>query len=250
MCLFIRNCLKVLVLFGVLMSSYGQINSKIRYYNYFDEQVGVENTGLYQGVVHTEKYRTINELTQYFKTKDFLPGSVCYEGQCYYNLNLKYDIYEDQVLLKLINRAGGWTLKLFKDKVGSFKIQDHDFILLQQQEAPGLNAYGFYEIAYSGACFTLYTKYTKQNLARTDQKSLYYEFPNGASEHVLMYNGLYHTVNSKKDQIAVFPEFKKQIVKFYNLARRLRKSDPNGFQVSLMQHIELLLSKSKNSCKQ
>ncbi|SHG26869.1 hypothetical protein [Flagellimonas flava] len=246
---FIRNYFKAFMLLGFLVSAYGQDSSEIAYYNYFDQKIGVENTGLYQGVVYAEKYRTINELTQFFKTRDFLPGSVCYDGQCYYDLDLRYDVFEDQVLLKLISKAGGGTLKLFKDKIGSFEIDGHQFIRLDQKDATGLNAYGFYEIAYDGPRFTLYSKPTKKNFQRKDRRSLYYEFPDGPTEHVLLYNGNYHIVNSKKEQVQVFPDLKKDIDKFYNLARRLRKSDPNGFHVGLMKRIELLLTQPNNTSK-
>ena len=121
---------------GLCASMNGQNNTEVNYYNLFDQEVGVANTALYQGVVYTEKYRTINGNTQYYKTRDFLKGSVCYEGQCYYDLNLKYDVYEDQVLLKLIGKAGGGTVQLFKDKIESFQINGSDFVKLEEKKCP------------------------------------------------------------------------------------------------------------------
>lgn len=246
---YLRSCFKAIVVLGFVTSMCGQDQAEIGYYNYFDKEVGVENTGLYQGVMYMEKYRTINELTQFFKSGDFQSGSVCYEGQCYYDLDLKYDVYEDQVLLKLISKAGGGTLKLFKDKIDNFNIGEHHFIKIERQDAPNLNAFGFYEVAYQSDRLTLYSKYSKKSFERKDRKSLYYEFPDGHTEHVLLYAGNYHIVNSKKDNVLVFPELKKEIDKFYNLARGLRKSDPDGFQVSLMKRIELLLTQPKNTSK-
>lgn len=246
---FLRNAFVVVLTLGFVVSNYGQNNAEINQYNLFDQEVGIANTGLYQGVVYTEKYRTINEKTQFYKTREFLKGSVCYEGQCYYDLDLKYDVYEDQVLLKLIGKVGGGTIQLFKDKVDSFTIDGKDFVRIEQEKAPLLNAYGFYTIALSTSTFTLYTKYNKKNFDRKDRSSLYYEFLDGPSQHVLLYNGNYHIVNTKKDNIDVFPELKKEIDKFYNLARGLRKSDPNGFQISLMKRIDILLSQPNNSSK-
>lgn len=243
---FFKNSLVSFLAFSVFSIAYGQDVAQVKYYNFFDQQVGVENTGLYQGIVYAEQYRTINEKTQFFKTRDFLKGSVCYDGQCYYDLDLKYNVYEDEVLMRLITKAGGGTIKLFKDHVDSFEITGSNFIKILPKDAPSLNAYGFYEVAFSNSRFTLYTKHIKKNFERKDRKSLYYEFLEGQSEHVLLYNNTYTIVNSKKDIVELFPTQKKEIDKFYNVARSLRKSDPDGFQVSLMKRIEILLSRTEN----
>nr|WP_299385493.1 hypothetical protein [Allomuricauda sp.] len=246
---FYRNLLKAAFAFGIGVSMHGQESQEVDYYNLYDQAVGVENTGLYQGIIYSERYRTINENTQYFKDRDFVKGSVCYEGQCYYDLDLKYDVFNDEVLLKLITTAGGGTLQLFKDKIDTFTIGGLQFVKLDAEKVPGLNLYGFYAITYEGPYYTLYTKYTKKSFDRKDRSSLYYEFLTGPSEHVLLYNDNYHIVNSKKDNILVFPNMKKDIDKFYNLARGLRKSDPDNFQVSLLKRLEILLSQPKNTSK-
>ncbi|MGX1929968.1 hypothetical protein [Flagellimonas sp. 2504JD4-2] len=235
----------ILVLSGILLS-YGQDEAQIDYYNSFDSNIGIENTGLYQGVVYTDKYRTINENTQFFQTREFQSGSVCYDGQCYYDLDLKYDVYEDEVLVRLVTRVGGGTLKLFKNYIESFEIEGHSFTKILPEDTSTLNAYGFYEVALESTSFTLFTKYTKRNFDRKDRRSVYYEFLDGPSENVLLYENAYSVINSKKDIITLFPDLKREIDKFYNVARGLRKSDPDGFRISLMKRIEILLSQKAN----
>ncbi|MGW9686432.1 hypothetical protein [Flagellimonas sp. 2504JD1-5] len=243
---FIRTALMPCLALGGIFLSFGQDQAQIAYYNSFDDNVGIENTGLYQGVIYTDKYRTINEKTQFFKTREFQSGSVCYDGQCYYDLEMKYDVYEDAVLIRLVGRVGGGTLKLVKDYVESFQIEGHDFIKILPKDAPTLNAYGFYEVALESASFTLFTKHTKKSFDRKDRKSIYYEFLEGQSENVLLYNGAYHIIKSKKDIVALFPDLKREIDRFYNVARALRKSNPDGFRISLMKRIEILLSQKAN----
>ncbi|RDY61408.1 hypothetical protein [Flagellimonas nanhaiensis] len=240
-----KTYLSLALAFGWIFCAFAQDQAQVEYYNAFDEKVGIENTGLYQGILYLEKYRTINEQTQFFKTRDFLKGHVCYDGQCYYDLDLKYDVFEDEVLLKLITKAGGGTIKLFKEYVDSFEIDGTSFVKIEEKDIPSLNAYGFYAVALQSSIFTLYTKYNKKDFERKDRSSVYYEFLDGPSEHVLLYNGAYHTLNSKKDAVQLFPELKRDIDKFYGIARSLRKSDPNGFQVSLLRRIEILLNQSK-----
>ncbi len=243
---FFRAAIMPLLVFGSVSLSFGQDVARIEYLNSFDQQVGIENTGLYQGTIYTEKYRTINENTQFFQTREFQPGSVCYDGQCYYDLELKYDVFGDEVLVRLITEVGGGTLELFKDYIESFQIDGHNFVKITRTEAPLLNNYGFYEVALESSSFTLYIKHNKKIFDRKDRRSIYYEFLDGPSENVLLYNDKYTIVNSKKDIIAVFPNLKRDIDKFYNIARTLRKNDPDGFHISLMKRIEILLSQNNN----
>lgn len=241
-----KAALTTVLSLAAISVSYGQDQAQISYYNSFDGDVGIENTGLYQGVIYTDKYRTINEKTQFFQTRDFQPGSVCYDGQCYYNLELKYDVYEDEVLIRLVTRVGGGTLKLVKKYVESFQIDGHNFIKILPEDAPSLTAFGFYEVALESASFTLFNKYSKKSFDRKDRKSIYYEFLDGPSENVLYYMGTYTIIKSKKDIVTLFPDLKREIDKFYNVARGLRKSNPDGFQISLMKRIEILLSQKAN----
>ncbi|MDT0607748.1 hypothetical protein [Croceitalea rosinachiae] len=238
--------LLLLIIFFSTKNTFGQEQPAEFYNTYFDKIMGIQNTGLYQGIVYSEKYRTINEETQFFKTSRFLSGSVNYEGQDYYDLDLKYDVYDDKVLLKLATSVGGGTLQLFSDRLNSFVIDGHNFIKILPKDTPQINLYGFYEVSMSGTYFTLFTKLTKKSFQRNDRSSIYYEFVPGKSEYVLLYDGAYHVIGSKKDVTKLFPNQKKPIDKFYNLARRLRSSDLDAFQVALMKRIGVLLSQTNN----
>jgi len=241
-----RSLLLLLLLFSFPDKTHGQESMRL-YNTYFDQTIGIQNTGLYQGQIHIEKYRTINEKTQFFKSRKFLNGSVNFEGQEYYDLDLKYDVYEDQVLLKLVSSAGGGTLKLWTDGLDSFVIDGHKFIKITPKETSGLNLYGFYEVSMSGTYLTLFTKFTKKSFQRKDRSSIYYEFVPGKSEYVLYYEGGYHLIESKKDVVSLFPNQKKEIDKFYTIARRLKNTNFDDFQIALMKRIEVLLSQTNNS---
>lgn len=213
----------------------------------FDSAVGIENTDLYQGIVYVERYRTVNENTQFYQANRFFQGAVNYNGQNFYDLDLKYDVYQDNVLLRLKNSVGGGTLQLLRDYVNSFTIDGHNFIKLEREKVNGeLNTYGFYEDAYKGPYFNFYSKPVKRSFERKDRSAVYYEFKDGKSEYVLFYDGKHHQVDSKGDFIDLFPNLKKEINRFYNLARSLRNSDPDAFHVSLLKRIEILLSQTNN----
>lgn len=243
------NAIFIALLFSCIYSNtvYSQNNQdETKYHNWFDSLVGVENTELYNGIVYVEKYRTINEKTKFFKSPDFLSGSVTYYGQRFYGIDIKYDVFEDQLLLRLLDRLGGNTIQLFKNQISDFIIDGHEFVKIEERDGIEKNISGFYEVSLRSPLFTLYIKHEKKDFARKDRRSLYYEFVDSKSDYMLLYKGEYFTIEKKKDVTTIFPELKKEIDKFYSIAKSLRNSDPNSFMKSLMKRVEILTSQNNN----
>ncbi len=240
--------LVVLFLLGqVTLYGQSQLNHG-RYYNWFDEQIGRENTGLYEGILYKEQFRTINQNTPYFSSPDFLKGSVWYKGQPYGELALKYNVFLDQLLIKVEDRLGGTTLQLFREQLSRFTIDGHRFLNVWDSEAnPGIN--GFYEVTLQTPSFTLLTKHRKKLFDRKDRSSLYYEFLPLPKEYVLQYQGKFHLISSKRDVTDLFPELQDPINAFYNRARAQRRTDPQAFTFALFQRIGSLLPLQKSNAR-
>ncbi|KQC28971.1 hypothetical protein [Flagellimonas eckloniae] len=220
---------------------HGQISEKERdYYLLFDDFIGVDNTNLYQGVLYVKEYRTINENTQFFRSDDFLSGSIDYNGQMYFDLDLKYDVYNDELLLKIIQKAGGGTIKLFKENIESFEIEGRVFEQIYAESLPT----GFYEVLVKNAFFTLYAKRVKKKFERKDT-FIFDEFLDGRSEYVLCYTNKYVLLKSKKSITGLFPEFKNDINEYYRKVNWRTKTDTDGFHIGLMKRIEIQLSNTK-----
>lgn len=217
-----------------------QITDNGPYYKWFDKLVGVENTGLYEGILYKEQYRTINENTQFFKSPDFLPGSVVYAGQPYVEHQLKYNVFEDQLLVKVEPRLGGNTLQLFRENVSEFIIDGHFFTRVAEGNGTSV-APGFYEVSLQTPAFRLLTRHSKRLFDRKDRSSLYYEFLDLNKEYLLHYQGSYHPIKNKSDLTELFPGLEKEIDAFYNRARVQRRTDPHMFTLGLMQRIGNLL---------
>lgn len=212
------------------------------YYNVFDKVIGIENTSLYYGKIYTKKYRTINDKTRFYNSNEFLKGSVVYDGQPYNGLDLKYDLFEDQLLLRLTSiTSTERTLQLEWDYIDKFEILGHKFIKLLSDRIPNLNYYGFYENSLSSSYFTMYTKFSKKSVKKNGENALYYEFIKRKSEYVLLYKSNYYLINSRKEIVLLFPQFKKEIHEFYNNVRNLRSKDLDAFMVVLMKRIENLM---------
>lgn len=233
--------LLIIILFGTSVV-YGQDSQSFKALHNFDEVVGIENTGLYTGKLWNLQYRTINEKTPYFDSPRFEEGSVTYRGQDYNGLLLKYDVFEDVVLLKLASSVGGATMEFISDWLTRFTINGHRFINLKANGNSELGHSGFYEVLYEGKSISVFTKYSKQIHQRKDRSSIYYEFGSGPSIHVIMHQNHITPVSSKKDWIKVFPQFEKQITDFYKKNRNIEKQSPNNFLTSLTNYLDVQLT--------
>ena len=212
--------------------------------NWFDQQVGLENTALYDGIIYKETYRTINEKIKFYKSSAWLNGSVNYAGQVFTNVPMRYDVFGDQLLIKLHDQLGGRALLLFKDKVSNFNIDGTVFVNIENiSEDSGRP--GFYELLWGKDQLRLLGKHQKNDFLRKDRRSLYYEFVDLKKEYLVEFNGKYSPIRKKKDITSLFPQFKKDIEDFYQDNKRLRSRDMDAFMSGLNNQIEDLLLQSQ-----
>ena len=61
--------------------------SKKDIYMLFDNIVGHDNTGIYNGIEYREQLRTLDNNHAYFISPDFVKSYIKYDGQIYYNIN-------------------------------------------------------------------------------------------------------------------------------------------------------------------
>ena len=188
-------------------------------YVLFDDVVGHENTGLYNGIEYRETYRTLNNNHPYFESPDFVMSSIAYDGQLYFNIHLKYNLYDQEVIAKLKSQNQSETVihKSFKNN----------------------GVYGFYEEAYKDGDFSLLIKYQKFKKDLYQNEQMYVDFVSSKKEYYIVSNGNYKDISSKKDISKLFPDFKAQINQFYRDHRSLSKTDYDQFLVQLLQELKL-----------
>ena len=206
------------------------------YLNWFDEQVGIENTALYEGVVYRESYRTINEKVKFFKSAKWYNGSIVYSDQEFHNVQLKYDVFGDQLILKQLDRLGGGVLLLIKSNISSFQIEETEFVNLKDA-AVGSGISGFHELLWQESELRLLAKHRKKDFVRKDRSAAYHEFIDDKKLYLLDLNGQYHLINKKRELTDVFPELKKDIDGFYQKNKRLRTRNIDAFMVALARKL-------------
>ncbi len=214
------------------------------YLQWFDQQVGIENTALYDGIIYRESFRTINDNVKFFKTAQWLTGSVVYAGQKFSEIPMKYDVFGDQLIIKQEDRLGGGALLLFKDKVEKFNLLDSEFVNIKNIPAE-TGLVGFFELLWQNGKMRLLAKLQKDDFLRKDRASVYYEFINSKKIHVLELEGKYYILKNKKDVVAIFPDLKKQIDAFFQKNKRLRSRDTDAFMISLINSIESIINQDQ-----
>lgn len=208
------------------------------YYEWFDKAMGIENTALYNGIGYIEKYKVINNYHKFYKTTDFLEGSIVYDGHHYFGLEMKYDLDEDLVLLNLKKGLRIVLLQLIKNKVDSFIIDGHSFINIKDSlpNNPGIS--GFYEVLLENQNLKLFEKHKKKRFQKAGNNSVYYEFKS-RNTTFLFYDQQYYPLRNRKDLVKIFPEYKKEIEGLSK--KKFPKSNTRDYLITLSNRISGLL---------
>lgn len=235
---FRKSRTKLLVLLTIIAATasktYSQTNSEITLYTKFDSIVGKENLGLNNGPLTLYPYKTIGDNNMFFKNNKFTVGNLVYDEQPYFNVNLKYDIYKDQLILNPPAKPEHIGISLIQDKTASFSIYGKNFVKITKSQTllPEFIS-GYYELIKIGKNFNLYIKHHKDILKEINEEGVYYSF-HEKYQYYIEYKGKFYEINNKSTIIKIFPESKKNINAFYQKNRSLSTSDYNQFINSLM----------------
>lgn len=120
---------------------------------------------LYNGRVWRVLYKNVKGF-EFLFTKDFLPGSVTIDGKTYNNLELKYDIYNDEILTA---NESGIILQLNKEMVEKFTLYyENKIFYFHNIRADSIsNLQGYVNVIHDGKT-AFYVKYKKDILLLAD----------------------------------------------------------------------------------
>jgi len=224
--------------------TYGQTNTDATLYNWFDTNLGKENSGINNGPYHSSPYKTLGNNNMYLTADTFTKGTVFYDGQPYYDVKLKYDVYRDQLVLNPHGEPDYFGITLIQDKMDAFSIYGKKFVKLNLSTLPEFQT-GYYEEYKTNEDMILYIKHHKDIQKQINNDGLYYSFTT-KNKFLLSYRKAYYEVNSKSDLAKIFPENKRKINDFYSLNRELLKSDKDQFMKNLIFAITTSLSNKAN----
>jgi hypothetical protein len=164
---------------------------------------------LYNGIFWTNKYHKF-EGDQYLFSDIFLPGSLSFNNHHFRNLEIRYDILSDEIM---IPRNRDMIVQLNKEMVDSFTLvfENKEYRFLNFRNDSLLGSGGYFNILYEGKS-ALYVKYIK-SLATviTDKSNGYF---NQIMHLILVVNGKDYKINRLQDILDLVPGASKQIRDF------------------------------------
>lgn len=213
---------------------YGQ-ESEIEVNPYFlmDLTIGKTNSGLLTGVVYEERHPVKGEKHKFFHSPDFITGKLNYDGQSYYGYEIKYNVFEDELLVRHQGIKGVPTVQLLKDRVVDFEIDGHFFENIGSNQNKDPSFSGFLELLLTGENFALYKNHRKKILKKTSKEGVDYQFKD-RSELFIRYNDQWHKLKSVKDIYALDSSFKNELDKFAQKYAQIKKSDFEKFTLSIL----------------
>ena len=236
----------LLILFPVSSSILAQGSSPTsNYYNWFDTIVGLENTSLSNGVEFIDFEKGEKGFSKFLYSGDFSRSEIQYDHQTYFDIPLKYNVFNDEVLIKINGESRTTILQLFKEKVHSFKVNNKHFKRIENRitEEDEDKLSGFYELLFDTSQIQIFKKHRKSQSREIRKRKLFFKYISKSPYFYLKFNNKFYTVKSKRDFISIFPDFKDEINDI-RIKNSIRRNNPDAFILAYAKQINILLSKS------
>ncbi len=197
-------------------------------YKKHDQTINLKNTILSYGDLFVDEITKIKGNHNYFSSNEFLFADLKYRDHFFFDVQIKYDLIKDNIIIKIPDDKGDYLLVLDKESVESFKINHHQFIKTDK--------YGFLEKKKIGEKISFYKKHLKIPKQKLDKSFIYYTFKK-KEKYYIKYNNHFSQINSKKDLIKILPNCEEIIKTFYKKEKILRNKDQDSFFIKLIQSI-------------
>jgi len=192
-----------------------------------------ENQLLYNGRVWRNRYYRVKG-DQFLISRDFSPGSITICGKTYDRIDIRYDIYNDEIMIPSNN---GIILQINKEMVDSFSISYLNdiwkFVNIRGDSLKGFS--GYFNILYDGQC-KLYVKYKKEiDLLAVDKKyDQFYQL----HRIYLLKEGVPYLLTSKYSLLNLLGDDKKTVKNYISKNRLiLFRKNPHSF-IPVIQYLD------------
>lgn len=228
-------CIKKLIFLHILIIStccYSQTNNSLKQN---DSLVGFENLAYNNGLVYYNKYKNTDKNSSQFLENKYNNGTLQYNNQTYYDVKLKYDIFEDILLFKPNSQLLLET-SLITKQVDYFILKNKKFKKIETISSDNVTKTGFYEEVEINTKSTLFVKHKKIMKAENHTDKISYTFYDYKT-YYLYYNNKLEEISSKASILHLFPSLKKEIKQFYKKNRDQKDSNIQLFYQNLFKTI-------------
>lgn len=216
-----------------LVLSQEKVSTENNFYINFDKSVNLLNTNISHGISFKEKFRKIKGNHNYYLSNDFFNGEINYRGENFPNINFKYDLVDDNLIVQIPHKQHKLHIILEKKLVSNFQLNNVTFY--------NIKSMGFAEKIVIEKKVSLFKKHLKKPIKKLNQNFTHFEFSK-SEKYILGYQGEYQYVKSKKEFIKLFPFLKKKVTAFFREKNTLKKINPDTFYTQLIQLINKELS--------
>jgi hypothetical protein len=163
------------------------------------------------GSEYLESQYDIRNGHQYFLTDQEIKGEIVYNNVLYRNVDLQYDLVQDEVVTK---HFSGKKIILIKDKISEFTLAGHVFRRLDQFKAVDRVKPGFYDILVDETNIKLLAKREKRIRGQTG--NFYYKKEKSLVESSVKYffveDGNFQSVKNYKSIIKLAADKRRESV--------------------------------------
>ncbi|TGE29480.1 hypothetical protein E5K02_08510 [Hymenobacter metallicola] len=157
-----------------------------------------------------QKYHTARG-HQFFASDEARPAAITYDGYTYEAIPIRYDIVNDQVVIK--HATSPLLIKLIREKVNSFSLDGHTFVWVGA-ELPSDSEMkpGFYDQIFNDRLQLLVKRY---KVVQERATTLGTEAKFSEKDKVFAKkDGAYYPITAKGDLLKLLPDRKKELQKY------------------------------------
>ncbi len=194
-----------------------------------------DNQVLYNGRIWRNRYARIKE-DQFLFSRDFIEGSLTVRGETFKGIQLKYDIFKDE----LLSPVQDGVIQLNKEMIDSFRLsfgnRNYKFIKIQEDSLNTTKS--FFDVLYEGKT-SLYVRHFKKidKLAVEGQYDKFYQI----NKVYVTKGNKFYPITGKKDLMEVLKDKSVEIKDFLKKNKlRVTEKLPDSFIPVIMYYDNLM----------
>ena len=205
-------------------------------YENFDATLGIQNTDIFTGVEYIEKHRMINEKHKFYGINEFVPATVYYEDLPYFKIPVKYNIFDDVLLVNLPSQRGQSDFKLLATRLDGFILNSTRFVNFYNPES---EFSGIYELVYESDEMQVLKKHRRSFRKVSSREIVHYEFKARSPGYYFKYRGDIYEL-SRNNMLELFPNHKQEVREQYRKYRKQQKDRRDQALVAMFQNLSEL----------
>lgn len=156
------------------------------------------SSALFEGPTYADVHRTINERHKFLGPYEFQQGSIYFDGIWQEGIEIKYDTYQDLLLLKHPTAPGAPTVIVNSNRASQFKLGMRSFYFIHEEGLKGTQ--GYFELLAANSHSALLKKQRARIQRKQTSGLAYYEFKQ-APYYLYYEKGVYSVIKKMSPEL-------------------------------------------------